>query len=252
MRRCVLFPFQWLTAHGFHRQELRALTHCGVDNREGAITANPRLGHTSEASIGVTTTMAVVQLETGDRQPENGFVTPETASPELLTRIDESVLPFLGGFGKYQKQLIVLTWIPALFIGFSQFSDNFLLAQPNITCNQPLANVTQPPANHSSLLDSSTNISTQPVSLNPSGNSNAIDRMCNETTFDLQTGLVQNVVTKVSCFSGGCGSFVQCCYESLYTFLFFFVVVLFLFFGGRGGGLILIGWGSDILYKRQS
>ncbi|KAM4728852.1 solute carrier family 22 member 23-like [Anableps anableps] len=146
--------------------------------------------------------MAVVQLETGDRQPENGFVTPETASPELLTRIDESVLPFLGGFGKYQKQLIVLTWIPALFIGFSQFSDNFLLAQPNITCTQPLANVTRHTADHSSLQDSPINISARPAPLyaggDPSGHNDSMQCKCNESTFELHTGLVQNVVTKWS------------------------------------------------------
>ncbi|TSX17025.1 Solute carrier family 22 member 23 [Bagarius yarrelli] len=67
--------------------------------------------------------------------PENGFVTPEAPSPGLmLSRVDGCVLPFLGGFGRYQKQLVLLTWIPALFIGFSQFSDYFMLAQPNSTC----------------------------------------------------------------------------------------------------------------------
>ncbi|XP_043990288.1 solute carrier family 22 member 23-like [Gambusia affinis] len=138
--------------------------------------------------------MAVVQLETGDRQPENGFVTPETGTPELLTRIDESVLPSLGGFGKYQKQLIVLTWIPALFIGFSQFSDNFLLAEPNITCtSQPLANATRHTANLQM------NISTGPAlhtGGGPSGHNDSTQCQYNESTFDLHTGLEQNVVTK--------------------------------------------------------
>ncbi|XP_008432280.1 solute carrier family 22 member 23-like isoform X1 [Poecilia reticulata] len=139
--------------------------------------------------------MAVVQLETGDRQPENGFVTPETASPELLTHIDESVLPSLGGFGKYQKQLIVLTWIPALFIGFSQFSDNFLLAEPNITCTsqQPLANGTRHTANLQM------NISTGPTLYaggGPGGHNDSMQCQYNESTFELHTGLEQNVVTK--------------------------------------------------------
>ncbi|XP_054888480.1 solute carrier family 22 member 23-like [Poeciliopsis prolifica] len=138
--------------------------------------------------------MAVVQLETGDRQPENGFVTPETASPELLTHIDESVLPSLGGFGKYQKQLIVLTWIPALFIGFSQFSDSFLLAEPNITCtSQPLANGTRHTANLQM------DISTGPALYaggGPSGHNYSMQCQYNESTFELHTGLEQNVVTK--------------------------------------------------------
>lgn len=149
--------------------------------------------------------MAVVQLDTEDHQPENGFVSPETTSPGLLTRIDGSVLPFLGGFGKYQKQLIVLTWIPALFIGFSQYSDNFLLAQPNNTCIQPLANLTNQTASHSSLLDSPKNISARPAYVYANGSytgshndTNNMRCRCNEWTFELHTGLVQNVVTKWS------------------------------------------------------
>lgn len=149
--------------------------------------------------------MAVVQLDVEDHHPENGFVSPETTSPGLLTRIDGSVLPFLGGFGKYQKQLIVLTWIPALFIGFSQYSDNFLLAQPNNTCVQPLANLTNQTTSHSSLLDSPKNISARPAYIYANGSygshndTNNMQCRCSEWTFELHTGLVQNVVTKVSC-----------------------------------------------------
>lgn len=148
--------------------------------------------------------MAVVQLDTDDHQPENGFVSPETTSPGLLTRIDGSVLPFLGGFGKYQKQLIVLTWIPALFIGFSQYSDNFLLAQPNNTCIQPLGNLSNQTASHSSLLDSPKNISARPAYINANGSYGShndtanMQCSCSEWTFELHTGLVQNVVTKWS------------------------------------------------------
>ncbi|XP_070701921.1 solute carrier family 22 member 23-like [Pempheris klunzingeri] len=149
--------------------------------------------------------MAVVQLDTEDHQPENGFVSPETTSPGLLTRIDGSVLPFLGGFGKYQKQLIVLTWIPALFIGFSQYSDNFLLAQPNNTCVQHLANLTNnQTTSHSSLLDSATNISARPAYIYANGSygthndTTNMQCRCSEWTFELHTGLVQNVVTKWS------------------------------------------------------
>lgn len=167
--------------------------------------------------------MAVVQLDTEERQPENGFVSPETtssSSPGLLTRVDHDVLPFLGGFGKYQRQLIALTWIPALFIGFSQYSDNFLLAQPNNTCVRPLVNGSDWPAAPSSLLDGARNISTPllppllPVHANGSqrGGNNDSSRMqcgCSKWTFELHTGLVRNVVTKVcslcvlflSCFS---------------------------------------------------
>lgn len=167
-------------------------------SRQG-VALQPRLRYTTEASVGETA-MAVVQLETGDHQPENGFVSPETTSPDLLTRIDSSVLPFLGGFGKYQKQLIVLTWIPALFIGFSQFSDNFLLAQPNNTCIQPLANLTNHSRANSSLLGRPKNISERPDPIYVNGSSTNKIPTCNnnEWTFELHTGLKENVVTKVS------------------------------------------------------
>ncbi|KAM9844465.1 solute carrier family 22 member 23 [Aulostomus maculatus] len=146
--------------------------------------------------------MAVVQLDTEDHQPENGFVSPETTSQGLLTRIDGAVLPFLGGFGKYQRQLIVLTWIPALFIGFSQYSDNFLLAQPNNTCIQPLGNLTNVTSSDSPLSLSPKNTSERQMYSNGSySNHNATTNTqcrCNEWTFELHTGLVQNVVTKWS------------------------------------------------------
>lgn len=154
--------------------------------------------------------MAVVQLDTEDHQPENGFVSAKSSSPPgLLTRTDE-VLPFLGGFGKYQKQLIVLTWIPALFIGFSQYSDNFLLAQPNNTCVQPLVNLTNVTSTgYASLLDTWRNSSSnvRPASIYANGsysdgssrrhNDTDMQCRCSEWTFELHTGLVQNVVTKV-------------------------------------------------------
>lgn len=167
--------------------------------------------------------MAVVQLDTGgedrqQQQPENGFVSAESSasSAGLLARIDGAVLPFLGGFGKYQKQLIVLTWIPALFIGFSQYSDNFLLAQPNNTCVQPLGNLSNVTASagHASLLDSpwrngssgrpayvSANGSYSSSGSSGGGHNDSANNMqcrCSEWTFELHTGLVQNVVTKWS------------------------------------------------------
>ncbi|KAM9790900.1 solute carrier family 22 member 23 isoform X1 [Syngnathus typhle] len=160
--------------------------------------------------------------DTDDHQPENGFVSPDSTSsssspPGPLTRIDGAVLPFLGGFGKYQKQLILLTWIPALFIGFSQHSDNFLLAQPNNTCIQPLTNAT---ASTTTTSSATTTASTTAAGGNVTwarswasgGPQNASGRaagvhndtgddtqcMCNAWTFEMHTGLVQNVVTKWS------------------------------------------------------
>lgn len=149
--------------------------------------------------------MAVVQFDREDHQPENGFVSPESTSPGLLAHVDQTVLPCLGGFGKYQKQLIVLTWIPALFIGFSQYSDSFLLAQPNNTCVQPLVNLTNQTTKHSTLVDHPKNTGAQVSYMYANGSygtSNDTASMqcgCNEWTFELHTGLVQNVVTKVSC-----------------------------------------------------
>ncbi|XP_032382838.1 solute carrier family 22 member 23 [Etheostoma spectabile] len=145
--------------------------------------------------------MAAGRPEEQDHPPENGFTPLEHPVPRLLPHIDRSVLPSLGGFGKYQKQLVVLTWIPALFIGFSQFSDYFLLAQPNGTCVQPLSN------------ESNWTTNTPPVSV-PGGapalqlkgngtiregygdDSGGMLCACKEWRLELQTGLSQNVVTK--------------------------------------------------------
>uniref|UniRef100_A0A3Q3KDN1 Major facilitator superfamily (MFS) profile domain-containing protein n=1 Tax=Monopterus albus TaxID=43700 RepID=A0A3Q3KDN1_MONAL len=118
-------------------------------------------------------------------------------APRLLPHIDGSVLPSLGGFGKHQKQLVVLTWIPALFIGFSQFSDYFLLAQPNGTCVQPLSN------------EANWTVPSPPVTVTggaPALHLNGNDAgegagdgtlcACKEWKLELHTGLSQNVVTK--------------------------------------------------------
>ncbi|XP_066537077.1 solute carrier family 22 member 23-like [Hoplias malabaricus] len=114
--------------------------------------------------------------EPESRGSENGLVSAErgasggengTVGSAVLSRVDGYVLPAVGGFGAFQKRLVALTWIPALFIGFSHFSDYFLLAQPNSTCAD--ANST-----HSGT----------------DGN-----RTCACTYDELQTGLAQNVVT---------------------------------------------------------
>ncbi|XP_051554479.1 solute carrier family 22 member 23-like [Myxocyprinus asiaticus] len=135
------------------------------------------------------TVMAVSELDTEPHPPENGFVTPETnKSPDLLSHIDGCVLPSLGGFGKFQKQLIVLTWIPALFIGFSQFSDSFLLAQPNNPCAQVNASNSEPSA------------VIPPAQFSAVNGNNGTERssqcICIQSGFELQNGLEQNVVTK--------------------------------------------------------
>ncbi|KAM7012208.1 solute carrier family 22 member 23 [Tautogolabrus adspersus] len=143
--------------------------------------------------------MAGGRPEAQDHPPENGFTTLEHPVPRLLPHIDGSVLPSLGGFGKHQKQLVVLTWIPALFIGFSQFSDYFLLAQPNGTCVQPLLN------------QSNWTTASLPVTVTGAapalqltdngtgegyGDGIGLLCACKEWRLELQTGLSQNVVTK--------------------------------------------------------
>lgn len=144
--------------------------------------------------------MAGGRPEAHDPPPENGFTPLEHPAPRLLPHIDVSVLPALGGFGRHQKQLVVLTWIPALFIGFSQFSDYFLLAQPNGTCVQPLGNGSGwtasavPPT------------VTLPLGANGTGEAyygggegnGELLCTCKEWRLELLTGLSQNVVTKVT------------------------------------------------------
>ncbi|XP_052404543.1 solute carrier family 22 member 23 isoform X1 [Carassius gibelio] len=136
------------------------------------------------------TVMAVSQLDIEPHPPENGFVTPETnKSPDLLSQIDGGVLPSVGGFGRFQKQLIVLTWIPAIFIGFSQFSDYFLLAVPD-TCVQVQRNSSGPsPGVTPAIFNFTVN--------NASGSANASSQcICTQSGCELQIGLEQNVVTK--------------------------------------------------------
>nr|XP_046209421.1 solute carrier family 22 member 23-like [Oncorhynchus gorbuscha] len=138
----------------------------------------------------------VAEAQPQDREqppPENGFMPLEqTQAPRLLPHVDGSVLPSLGGFGKHQKQLVVLTWIPALFIGFSQFSDYFLLAQPKGMCVQPLVNGSNWTVGSSKLPVTATNGDIgKPVPY-----SGGMECECKEWKLELQTGLSQNVVTK--------------------------------------------------------
>ncbi|MEQ2162969.1 hypothetical protein GOODEAATRI_025391, partial [Goodea atripinnis] len=141
--------------------------------------------------------MAGSRPEPQDHPPENGFSPLERPAPRLLPHIDGCVLPSLGGFGRHQKQLVVLTWIPALFIGFSQFSDHFLLAQPNGTCVLPAGNLsswtgspllaTGSPAPHLGANGTAEGL----------GDGAGLLCACEERRLELQTGLLQNVVTKL-------------------------------------------------------
>uniref|UniRef100_A0A1A8BWD8 Solute carrier family 22, member 23 n=1 Tax=Nothobranchius kadleci TaxID=1051664 RepID=A0A1A8BWD8_NOTKA len=143
--------------------------------------------------------MAGGRPEAQDHPPENGFTPLERPAPRLLPHIDGCVLPALGGFGKHQKQLVVLTWIPALFIGCSQFSDYFLLAQPHGTCVQPLGNDSS--WTGSPLQPEWTSGASAPQLKGNGtgegfGDGNGMLCACEERRLELQTGLTQNVVTK--------------------------------------------------------
>lgn len=124
---------------------------------------------------------------------------PAAACSPLLLDYDGSVLPFLGGLsGRYQRTLVLLTWVPALFIGFSKFSDSFLLDQPDFWCREADGQ-----GNWSGTL--------APVHVNHSGNGsifpppglptptgeNASECDCHEWHYRIRAGLVQNVVSKV-------------------------------------------------------
>lgn len=154
--------------------------------------------------------MAAGRPEAHDRPPENGFAPLEQQPvPRLLPHVDASVLPSLGGFGRHQRQLVLLTWIPALLIGFSQFSDHFLLAQPNGTCVLPAANHSNWTA---SLLPPPRLQQQLRANNGTTGKDDGEEELkeeeeeevlcaCKELRLELQTGLSQNVVTKVTSFA---------------------------------------------------
>ncbi|KFV69844.1 Solute carrier family 22 member 23, partial [Dryobates pubescens] len=118
-----------------------------------------------------------------------------------LLDYDGSVLPFLGGLGGgYQRTLVLLTWMPALFIGFSKFSDSFLLDQPDFWCLEADG---QGSGNWSggSLAPGHTNRSDNgsifpPPGLPTPAGGNASECDCHEWHYRIRAGLVQNVVSK--------------------------------------------------------
>ncbi|XP_054237680.1 solute carrier family 22 member 23 isoform X3 [Indicator indicator] len=127
-------------------------------------------------------------------------VPPPAACSPLLLDYDGSVLPFLGGLGGgYQRTLVLLTWMPALFIGFSKFSDSFLLDQPDFWCLEADG---QGSGNWSGSLslghaNRSDNGSVfPPPGLPTPAGGNASECDCHEWHYRIRAGLVQNVVSK--------------------------------------------------------
>ncbi|XP_043937502.1 solute carrier family 22 member 23 isoform X2 [Protopterus annectens] len=141
--------------------------------------------------------------------PENGcLVGPELPSSSVLHDFDGCVLPFLGGLAKYQKRVILLTWIPMFIIGLSQHSDTFLLALPKFTCKVGISGsnlqtpglpVTSIHSGHQVQGITTTTVTTAgvqvPTSQN-SGNVNASQCQCQEWIYEVNAGLNRNVVTK--------------------------------------------------------
>ncbi|XP_068019121.1 solute carrier family 22 member 23 isoform X2 [Melanerpes formicivorus] len=125
---------------------------------------------------------------------------PPAACSPLLLDYDGSVLPFLGGLGGgYQRTLVLLTWMPALFIGFSKFSDSFLLDQPDFWCleadGQGSGNWSGSLApGHTNRSDNGS-IFPSPGLPTPAGG-NATECDCHEWHYRIRAGLVQNVVSK--------------------------------------------------------
>ncbi|XP_050994504.1 solute carrier family 22 member 23 isoform X2 [Labeo rohita] len=132
--------------------------------------------------------MDAVQLDGLNPPAENGNVS-QSEPHKRLSQVDTVVLPFLGGFGRYQRRLVALTWIPAFLISFSQFSDHFLLGQPERKCVRPDQNRTS-----SAIFDLMATGNDAAAAAAESSNATAC--MCSEWRFELQSGLQQNVVTK--------------------------------------------------------
>jgi len=133
--------------------------------------------------------MDAVRLDGLDAPAENGNVS-QSEPHKRLSQVDTVVLPFLGGFGRYQRRLVALTWIPAFLISFIQFSDHFLLGQPHRKCVRA-GNGT---GSERDLF----------VDLIGNGTENGFVTacVCSEWRFELQSGLQQNVVTKVRSTDG--------------------------------------------------
>ncbi|XP_074843839.1 solute carrier family 22 member 23 isoform X1 [Carettochelys insculpta] len=124
---------------------------------------------------------------------------PAAACSPLLLDYDGSVLPFLRGLGGgYQKTLVLLTWLPALFIGFSQFSDSFLLDQPDFWCwgadgqGNGTGHLARGPANHSH----AAGMLGPPALPTPPPGDNASQCHCHEWQYRIRAGLSHNVVSQ--------------------------------------------------------
>ncbi|KAM8967599.1 solute carrier family 22 member 23 [Pelodytes ibericus] len=129
---------------------------------------------------------------------------PGSRYSPLLLDYDGSVLPFLGGLGSYHRRLVLLTWIPSLFLSFSQFSDSFLLDQPDKWCK---TNSSLPDHVHGRQFFTGNDSTEALLQLPPPQlPTTPAPRMatvihndtclCHAWNYHIQAGLVQNVVSK--------------------------------------------------------
>ncbi|KAM9678252.1 solute carrier family 22 member 23-like [Trichechus inunguis] len=189
----------------------------------GDVAASAPLGGCAGPGDGEIQSLPPLPAASAAGGPHSGCCASASAPSLLLLDYDGSVLPFLGGLGRgYQKTLVLLTWIPALFIGFSQFSDSFLLDQPNFWCRGAgkgaaatdrwgagdLGNWSSPPpttfstaawgaAGNRSNSSVAEGDDTPPLPSPPDKGDNASDCDCHAWDYGIRTGLVQNVVSKV-------------------------------------------------------
>ncbi|KAM9308580.1 solute carrier family 22 member 23 [Gastrophryne carolinensis] len=126
----------------------------------------------------------------------------------LLLDYDGSVLPFLGGLGSFNRRLVLLTWVPALFLSFSQFSDFFLLDIPDKWCKSNGSSLDSSHASHLHLGNETTTAMPSPEVLllppplptlpmaTPPFTNHTDSCLCHQWTYQIHAGLVQNVVSK--------------------------------------------------------
>ncbi|XP_007900861.1 solute carrier family 22 member 23 [Callorhinchus milii] len=141
-------------------------------------------------------------VERGDQEGGVGSRRRD-APPTRLRDFDGTVMPLLGGFGQYQKRLILLTWIPAIFIGFSQSSDSFFTAEPDFSCRNDsrrppgrlvLAQLGgRLPNGTGAVLAPAPAPAPSPSHQHPEDNSSC---QCTERDYILRAALTQNIVTK--------------------------------------------------------
>lgn len=119
----------------------------------------------------------------------------------LLLDFDREVMPVAGGLGLYTRRLVLLTGVPMRLIGFSQFSDSFLLDQPgdwcrgNATAHRLLAPTGGPVVGPEHNMSHSRGLLEHPA--HAEDPQLGKDCQCSEWSYQIRAGLGQNVVSKL-------------------------------------------------------